>query len=203
MSNPNDPYSQPPGGYPQQGGYPQSQPGYPPPPTGYGAPDPNQRSWVSPPYAGWLTRVGGFLIDGLIIGIPAGILYALAFILGFEDTDCVVDEGPGYYSSSCTGSLSGLGILLIVLAGLVAFAAGLYFIYLEGKTGQTPGKKMVGIRLVREADGQPLGFGYAFLRRLCHIVDSLPCYIGYLWPIWDPKKQTFADKIMNTIVVKV
>jgi hypothetical protein len=41
----------------------------------------------------------------------------------------------------------------------------------------------------------------AFVRDLAHILDALPCYIGFLWPIWDSKRQTFADKIMNTVVV--
>ncbi|MBL1077671.1 RDD family protein [Nocardia sp. 2] len=206
MSNPNDPYSQQrPPEYPNPGGYPQTPPGYPTPPPGSNIPGGYQapmHPYVSPPYASWLTRVGAFLIDTVIVGIPAGILYALGFIVGSEDMDCVTDSGPGYSSTSCSGGLSGAGVLLVTLGALVALAGGLYLIYLEGKTGQTPGKKFVNIRLVREADGQPLGFGYAFLRRLCHIVDSLPCYIGYFWPIWDAKKQTFADKIMNTIVVR-
>ena len=35
-----------------------------------------------------------------------------------------------------------------------------------------------------------------------HVLDSLPCYLGYLWPLWDAKRQTFADKIMSTVVVE-
>jgi len=34
-----------------------------------------------------------------------------------------------------------------------------------------------------------------------HIVDGLSLFIGYLWPLWDKKRQTFADKIMSTVVV--
>jgi hypothetical protein len=41
----------------------------------------------------------------------------------------------------------------------------------------------------------------SFVRQLAHIVDGLVCNLGYLWPIWDPKKQTFADKIMGTLVI--
>ena len=40
----------------------------------------------------------------------------------------------------------------------------------------------------------------SFVRSLAHIVDGF-CYIGYLWPIWDAKNQTFADKIMSTVVI--
>ncbi len=61
---------------------------------------------------------------------------------------------------------------------------------------------MVGIRLIRVADGQVVGFGMAFVRNLCHILDGF-CYLGYLWPLSDDKRQTLADKIMNSIVVQV
>jgi len=32
-------------------------------------------------------------------------------------------------------------------------------------------------------------------------VDALPCMIGYLFPLWDARRQTFSDKIMNTVVL--
>ena len=35
-----------------------------------------------------------------------------------------------------------------------------------------------------------------------NIVNAIPCYLGYLWPLWDAKRQTFADKIMSTYVIK-
>ena len=40
------------------------------------------------------------------------------------------------------------------------------------------------------------------MRQLAHIVDSLICYIGWLFPLWDAKRQTIGDKIMGTVVVK-
>ena len=46
-----------------------------------------------------------------------------------------------------------------------------------------------------------IGAGLAFARIFVHAVDQLPCYVGYLWPLWDPKKQTFTDKILTTVVV--
>ena len=41
----------------------------------------------------------------------------------------------------------------------------------------------------------------AFVRQLAHILDGIPCYIGYLWPLWDAKRQTFADKVIGTYVI--
>jgi uncharacterized RDD family membrane protein YckC len=84
---------------------------------------------------------------------------------------------------------------------LAALAWGIYNAYLGGQTGQSYGKKIAGTRLVLEATGQPPGGGLGIGRFFLHIVDSIPCYIGYLWPLWDAKKQTFADKLVKTLVV--
>jgi uncharacterized RDD family membrane protein YckC len=73
----------------------------------------------------------------------------------------------------------------------------------QGNTGQTVGKKALGLKLVDGISGQPVGPGKAFLRQITHALDFLACFIGYLWPLWDEKKQTFADKINNTYVIKL
>ncbi|AYF73396.1 RDD family protein [Nocardia yunnanensis] len=187
MTYGNDPYSQQPQ---QPGGY-----GYPPG-GGYAAYPPQ-------PYAHWGARVAALLIDSLIVGVPAAIFYGIGFAIGFKDTNCVSDSTDSSYSTSCSGGLSAGGLVLILIGALIALVGRLYFIYMEGKTGQTPGKKMLNIKLIREADGQVLGFGMAFVRQICHVLDSLACYLGWLWPLWDAKRQTFADKIINSIVVKV
>jgi RDD family len=41
------------------------------------------------------------------------------------------------------------------------------------------------------------------VRQIAHIVDTLICYIGYLFPLWDSKRQTVADKIMTTVCVPI
>jgi uncharacterized RDD family membrane protein YckC len=93
---------------------------------------------------------------------------------------------------------TGLGLLMY----LVALGWVFYNRYLEGTTGQSVGKKAAGTRLVRAQDGQLVGAGLAIGRAFVHIVDGLPCYLGYLWPLWDAQKQTFADKILGTLVIK-
>jgi uncharacterized RDD family membrane protein YckC len=71
----------------------------------------------------------------------------------------------------------------------------------QGRTGYSLGKTVVGIKLVRISTGQPMGAGTCFVRQLAHIVDGLVCYLGWLWPLWDSRRQTLADKIMGTVVV--
>jgi uncharacterized RDD family membrane protein YckC len=86
---------------------------------------------------------------------------------------------------------------------LASAAWSIYNSVLGGQTGQSYGKKMAGTKLVSATTGQPIGGGMGFGRSIVHIVDGLPCYIGYLWPLWDAKRQTFADKIVGTYVLKV
>ena len=72
---------------------------------------------------------------------------------------------------------------------------------LNGTTGQSIGKKITGLRVVGEETGQPIGSTNGILRAIYHIVDSIICYIGWLFPLWDSKRQTIADKIAKTVVL--
>jgi uncharacterized RDD family membrane protein YckC len=134
-------------------------------------------------YASWIHRVGAYLIDGLITA-PFGILAATV--------------GMGTDEATGLPTINAFYYIFILLSVVVS---GYNRWYLGGKTGQSWGKKIVGLKLIGEATGQPIGVGKAFLRDLCHIVDGI-CFIGYLFPLWDAKKQTIADKIVTTIVVK-
>ncbi|MGW7025404.1 RDD family protein [Streptomyces decoyicus] len=221
------PQGQPGYGYPQQApqqqgyGYPQQQVpqqqgyGYPQQPAApYGQPGmPGMGMGMPTGYASWGARVGAALLDGLIIGVVPGILYGIAFAVAASsassasidtsscapgDTQCISDA----YSSASSSATPVFALILITLAGLVTLGAALFVCAKEGKTGQTPGKKAMNIRLVKETTGQPIGFGMAFVRKLCHAVDGPLCGLGYWWPLWDEKSQTFADKIVGTVVVK-
>ncbi len=159
-------------------------PGAPPPPRFL----PRATSAPVRELAGWPLRVASSLLDfGLIVAIvlPA---FLIITALGLVDS---------------RGEPSGVGLALWLLAVLVALGVGVWNnVVREGQTGQTIGRSVVGTRLVSLADGQPIGIGRAFLRRLCHFLDGCCCNLGYLWPLWDPQKQTFADKVMGTIVVR-
>ena len=88
--------------------------------------------------------------------------------------------------------------LLIYAANIAYFV---YMGYLDGLTGQTPGKAIMGIKLVNQ-QGELIGSGAGIGRKFAHIVDSIVCGLGYLLPIVDSKRQTIADKIMTTFVVE-
>ncbi|WP_447005618.1 RDD family protein [Saccharothrix isguenensis] len=188
---PSSPYGQP-----QANPYAQQPPANPygqqAPSNPYGQPV-QQQAWGAQPgygqpafpppaggYAEWGSRAVGALID---YGAP-GLLVILMVVIG---------------------TVAGDPTVAIILA-VVAWVGSLGFMiynswYLAGTTGQSMGKKVAKVKLINEATGQPVGFGNAFVRYLCHFVDSIACYAGWFAPLWEPKKQTWADKIMGTVVV--
>jgi uncharacterized RDD family membrane protein YckC len=76
-----------------------------------------------------------------------------------------------------------------------------YLGHLEGITGQTPGKAIMGTRLVNQQGGL-IGSGAGIGRKFLHILDFLVCGLGFLLPLLDSKRQTIADKVMNTYVIE-
>jgi uncharacterized RDD family membrane protein YckC len=143
--------------------------------------------------------VGAYLIDYVLYAVTLAPLYAGEAILQANTTTTI--DADGTKTSHYSGSI-GLPLLLIVLGLVIALAFFVWNICIrQGRTGATVGKSVLAIRLVN-SDLQPIGAGWSFLRFVLHILDYLPCCIGYLWPIWDSRKQTFADKIMNTFVIQ-
>ena len=64
-------------------------------------------------------------------------------------------------------------------------------------------KSILKFRLLNEKTEQPIGFGLSTLRQLIHALSFVlvPLSIGYLWRLWDPKRQTWIDKFMSTVCV--
>ncbi len=193
---------QPPAGQPAYG-----QPGYVPPAQGqnpYGQNPYGQSPYGQSPspygqsYAHWISRVGAYVIDALL-----GSVAALPLWIGYGILVASLDTTTAADGTVTTTSSAGGGPLVLILVGVVTSLA--FWIWNSclraGRTGYSIGKGVVGIRLVSASSGLPIGAGMAFLRQILHVVDSLPCYLGYLWPLWDAKRQTFADKILSTVVI--
>jgi uncharacterized RDD family membrane protein YckC len=123
------------------------------------------------PYANWGQRVGAYVIDVAPVAILGTIFIRISYAL--------------------------FVVVLIVSLGWSIYNRW----YLGGTTGQSLGKKLLHIRLVSEETGQPIGMLMAFVRDICHLVDGIICYIGFLFPLWDAKRQTLADKIVSTVVI--
>ena len=91
-------------------------------------------------------------------------------------------------------------LLLLALAGIVGVV--FYHVYFIGTRGQTIGKRAAGVSVLDINTGQPIGYGRALGRILMSVVSGWVCYLGFLWMLWDDKKQTWHDKVVSTVVVK-
>jgi uncharacterized RDD family membrane protein YckC len=185
----------------------------PPPPAGPqapGAPAPPQAppggweqpiaqqpvGWQGRPLAGWGSRLAAYLIDGLILLVPAVVLTLIVVaIAAGSDTGAIV-----------TGILGFLAYLV------VAFFYAPLLMAREGENnGQTWGKQMMNVRVVRDS-GQPMSFGWGALREIAvkalavtiasSIIPFIPWFLNYFWPLWDDENQALHDKICSTHVVQ-
>ncbi|MGH9179761.1 MAG: RDD family protein [Acidimicrobiales bacterium] len=91
----------------------------------------------------------------------------------------------------------------LFLGSVLGIAVGVaYYAYFEGSpSGQTPGKRVMNIRVIDFLGGGPIDPGRAVLRYVARFVSGLPCGLGYFWMLWDAEKQTWHDKLSNTVVV--
>jgi uncharacterized RDD family membrane protein YckC len=144
-------------------------------------------------HANWGRRVRARLIDqaptyvGLIIFLAGYLVWVIELAQSGGSIPCS--------DSAVVAMIIGSSVMLASLAW-VAYNRWM----IAGRTGQSLGKRVTKIRLIGEETRAPVGALNAFIRDLVHILDGLTV-VGYLWPRWDDRKQTFGDKIMKTIVI--
>lgn len=100
------------------------------------------------------------------------------------------------------------GLLLGENAQTVGSAASFgvslyYWVFYQATTGQTLGKKVMGIQVLTLSGQRPSYMTFILREILGKFISTLILFIGYLFPLWDAKKQALHDKIASTIVVKV
>lgn len=154
----------------------------------YQAPSPGHTAPVGPRYANWGWRVLSSLIDTLVFYAPMFVAMGLLSALGLLDAD---GDPVGVFANVVVG-----------LSALAAFTAAVVNrIVLDGR-GRSLGRWVTGTKLISSRTGAPVGPGRAALRMLCHILDSIPMNIGYLLPLFLPERQTVADLLVRTVVVR-
>jgi uncharacterized RDD family membrane protein YckC len=66
----------------------------------------------------------------------------------------------------------------------------------------TPGKLVLGLRIVDAETGGTPTIRRLVLRYVGYLVSALPLGLGYLWVIWDPRRQGWHDKMAGTLVIR-
>ncbi|RAY14359.1 RDD family protein [Actinomadura craniellae] len=185
---------------PQPGDQPwQQPPGQPPP---YGTPPGDPYGWrpygevpaYPDPAAGLASRwarLGAAIVDGILLSAATALLS-----LPFIDWGRVVraPDADTVYVPTGQWAATLIGVVLALL----------YFWLLHARWGQTLGKRLLGIRVVRAVDGGPVDNSQALLRAAVYTVLGGFCSCFFLidvaWILWDRRRQALHDKAARTVV---
>ena len=137
-------------------------------------------------YTPWFTRVLAYVIDS----IPVYLLTAIGGVVLYVFQP-LERNGP-----------STTAWMIVFFCAMISVAFTVWnFVVRQGITGSSIGKQLMNFRVVGEQTQEPIGVGKSLLRQIAHGLDALICYIGFLFPLWDAKRQTIADKLLKTVCV--
>lgn len=152
-------------------------------------------------YTGFWRRLAAFVIDMVLILTLASVLIALIILFSG-----LVPAGTQLLPPSTTGLEYVIGaffvLLIISLAAMLVGLVILYFPILEGRFGQTAGKRLLGMRVIREAGGA-IGYKEAFLRRLSFYFNAaVLLLVDSLFIVFTEKHQRAFDIVAKTVVIR-
>jgi len=142
--------------------------------------------------AGLGQRIVAFIIDSIILGLTVAAIVAASIFARFE-----ILSLPSLRMDFMTGRIT--HPLLWIISAAIPFV---YYFAMETNWGQTLGKKIVGIRVLK-ADGRRCDFTASAIRNVLRFVDNLFFgLIGVLLIATSAKKQRLGDILAGTVVVK-
>jgi uncharacterized RDD family membrane protein YckC len=137
-------------------------------------------------------RVLATIVDAIVIFviyIVVGFLVAIPF--------GTAREGDGGVSFSLNG-LPALILLVLIFAAIF-----LYYMLMEGYLGQTLGKMLFGIKVVREDNGGVPGLGAAAWRTVLRLIDGILFYaVAFISVLATQKNRRLGDMAAHTLVVR-
>ncbi len=149
----------------------------------------------APRPAGFFSRFEAFVIDLVILSIIQLVSSAFiqAFLRFFRLTG-LVQNVIDYLQNSGVELVGGSIVFALFVIG--------YFAFFWSLVGFTPGKAVLGLRVVKR-DGVKISFFRALLRFFMYWISAIPLFLGFLWVLWDPKRQAWHDKIAGTQVLYI
>jgi len=148
-------------------------------------------------YAGFWRRFGALLLDLII---PLGAFLLLAFVVGFA-AGFVVGVG-----GATDDEVDSVAEVVFGVLGILLPVAGLLHFWVGNSLGGTLGKRLLGLRVVLAShspdEEAAVGLMRGLARLLVYVLGSIPLFLGWLWLLWDGQKQTWHDKVANSIVIR-
>lgn len=115
------------------------------------------------------TRLIAIIIDGFILGLITGVLFAAV-------------REPGTVGGFIVGVIY-------------------QWYFLTQQDGQTPGKRIMGLRVVR-VNGQPIDGATVLVRYIGYYINSFVFGIGWFWALFNDQHQGWHDLLAGTVVVR-
>ncbi len=139
-------------------------------------------------YGGYGGRLVAYIIDGILAFV---IAMAASLVLGVIGV-LLASMGMDFFA----------GISFVAIFALIFVISLGYFPWFWWRSGQTPGMRLFGLRVVRDRDGGPISGGQAVLRLIGYWINSFVFYIGFIWIFVDSRRRGWHDLIAGTIVVQ-
>jgi uncharacterized RDD family membrane protein YckC len=149
-------------------------------------------------YAGFWPRLAAKFLDGLVLWGPAALVQAGVVAVWFGGVAPVLPELKELKDLAGAMDFLRMQLYCVPFYWLIAASYSMYFI---SKYEATPGKRLLGLRVVR-ADGSRVGAGRAFGRFFAERVSDLTFYAGYVMAAFDDEKRALHDCICDTRVVR-
>lgn len=153
---------------------------------------------MEPPAAGFVPRLAAYIFDTVLLQM---IFLLVLYPWGSELKD-LLELAAKQYDITAEGTpdivpvLKAQGLLMLIYAPISL----IYWVGFNGRFGATPGKNLVGLRIV-DLQSQPIGYRRAFRRYCAEVVSMLPLGMGYLMVAFSPTKQALHDILAGTKVV--
>jgi uncharacterized RDD family membrane protein YckC len=147
--------------------------------------------------AGFVSRLAAFVLDVVIVSISSFLITALSSLIlrffGISVQDLSLE-------AASRNILALLELIIIALAALaVLLFIPAYFILFWVLVGATPGKRILGLKVMRTGN-QRISWGRAIVRYVGYWISALPLFLGFLWVFVDARRQGWHDKLADTIV---
>lgn len=143
-------------------------------------------------YASFWRRLAAFVIDMILLVI---LVLPLSLLVVFVFNSLVPEHPQGI--EYIVGAFAIFGTVASALVGVGIIV--LYFPILEGRFGQTVGKRLLGLRVLKE-NGLPIGYREAFLRRISYYFEVI--VVDALFIPFTPKRQRAFDIVARTVVIR-
>jgi uncharacterized RDD family membrane protein YckC len=161
------------------------------------APPPVDSGWKMPEvepgpapgieFGGFGERLIAYIIDAVIVSVVVGVVAAIGA------------TAIGLGAAGDSGLAIATGAFVLAVAIVVSIG---YFPWFWVRSGQTPGLRTMGLRVVRDVDGGPVDWLHAFLRLFGYWISATVFYLGFIWILIDQRKRGWSDLIAGTVVIR-